>query len=69
MFFRSTQQADDMDRDTDQEMDRDSFVPDEGPMPEVDINRESQSDQTVVEICQQFEGAPEMVRIGSTSKF
>lgn len=50
-----------MDRDTDQEMDRDSIVPDEGALPEADPNRETQGDQTVVEIGQHFEGAPEMV--------
>lgn len=57
------QQADDMDRDTDQEMDRDSIVPDEGILPEADINRDSQGDQTAIEIGQHFEGAPEMVSI------
>lgn len=52
-----------MDRDTDQEMDRDSVVPDEGALPEVDIIQDSQGNQTVAEIGQHFEGAPEMVSI------
>lgn len=60
--FVRQQQTDEMDRDTDdQEMDGDSVVPDDIILPEIDINPESQNEQTAVEIGQHFEGAPEMV--------
>lgn len=58
-----------MEPDTDQEMDRDSIVPEEGNLREMDNNRETQGDQTAVEIGHHFEGAPEMVCIHAWNRF